>query len=190
MWFRKNEFNYANNAATQVLLDTRPVGVGGSTNGILIRLETNGTLTFTDTGSDSSDFFLPRPVGTYAINTWQHLIMQRNGNGVNVFCNGTWTATTNSNPQFKLNGVTMNTIANIPTSPAYRTNATVSGLRFSSGNRYVGGSPVTASRQEVERVDANTVFLMTDAFRDVISGITATPVSITETRANLLNVIN
>ncbi len=68
--------------------------------------------------------------------------MQRNGNAEHVFCNGTWTATTNFNPQFELNGVTMNTIANIPASTAYRTNATVSGLRFSSGNRNVGGSPV------------------------------------------------
>ena len=74
-------------------------------------------------------------------------------------------------PQFKFNGVTMNTIANIPTHTGYRTNATVSGLRFSSGNRYVGGSPVTASRKEVERVDANTVFLMTGNFKDVISGV-------------------
>jgi hypothetical protein len=190
MWFRKNEFNYANNTLTQVLFDTRPIGVGGNTPGILIRLETNGTLTYADTGSDSSDFFLARPVGTYAINQWQHLILQRNGNGVNVYCNGTWTSTTNSNPQFKFNGITMNTIANIPTHTGYRTNATVSGLRFSSGNRYVGGSPVTASRKEVERTDANTVFLMTDNFKDVISGNIATPVSVTETRANLLNVIN
>ncbi len=83
----------------------------------------------------------------------------------------------------------MITIANIPSSAACRTNATVSGLRFSSGNRFVGGSPVTAARKEVERVDANSVFQMTDHFRDVIFGNSATPVSVTETRANLLNVI-
>ncbi len=116
--------------------------------------------------------------------------MQRNSNGVNVFCNGTWTAATNSNPQFKFNGVTMNTIANNPTSTAYRSNATVSGLRFSSGNRYVGGSPVTASRKEVERVDANTVFFMPYNYRDVISGNIATPRNVTETRAQLLDVKN
>jgi hypothetical protein len=82
----------------------------------------------------------------------------------------------------------MNTIANILTHTGYRTNATVSELRISSCNRYVGGSPVTASRKEVERVDANTMFLMTDHFRDVISGNIATPVSVTETIKNLLTV--
>ncbi len=78
----------------------------------------------------------------------------------------------------------MNTIANIPKHAGYRTNATVSGLRFSSGNRYGGGFPVTALRKEVERVDANTVFLMTDNFTDVISSNAATPINVTETRAN------
>ncbi len=66
-----------------------------------------------------------------------------------VFCNGTWTATTNANPQCKFNNITMNTIASIPTRTGYKTNATVSGLRFSSGTRYVGDSPVTTSGKEV-----------------------------------------
>ncbi len=53
MWFRKNEFNYANNTDIQILLDTRPAFAGGNTNGIIIRLETHGTLTYADTGSAS-----------------------------------------------------------------------------------------------------------------------------------------
>ncbi len=89
MWRRKNEFNDSKNTTTQVLLDTRPAFVGGHTNSIIIRLETNSTMTYAGTGSDAGDFFLPRLLGTYAINTWQHLITQRNGNAVNVFCNGT-----------------------------------------------------------------------------------------------------
>ncbi len=69
----------------------------------------------------------------------------------------------------------MHTTSDCPTSTSYRSTATDRGLRFSSGNRYVGVSPVTASRKEVERVTANSKVLMTDNFKDVISGNSATP---------------
>ncbi len=97
-----------------------------------------------------------------------------------------WTAATVAAPGLKFNGITMNTIADQPDRREYMCKAIVTGLSFSSGNRC--SRTVTASKKEVERVTANTVFLMTDSFKDVMYGNSATPVSVVETRKNVSTV--
>ncbi len=97
IWFKKAEFNSASNTSGQALLDTNTAFVRGHTTWINIRLETNGKWAFIDTASAGDYYYLARPIGA---NTWHHLNMQRNANGIYVYCNGEWTATTNFNPPF------------------------------------------------------------------------------------------
>ncbi len=78
----------------------------------------------------------------------------------------------------------MNTIADRLNRTAYKCKVIVTGLRFWSGNRYSG----IGSRKEVERVTANTVFVMTDNYKDKISGDSATPVNVIEARTNIMSI--
>ncbi len=135
--------------------------------------------------SDPDTFYLYRPAGGYVLGSWDHFVRQKQDNTINAYYKGVWTATTNAATRLNFNGITMNTIADQPNRREYKCKAIVTGLRFSSGNRYSGS--VTASRKQVERVTADTVFLMTDNFKDVTSGSRATPVSVTETRLNLMS---